>query len=160
MWPTIVDAVPDASLVITSDYRLWGAGALNEKHRLDWMGRKNFTFLGAVLRERLIEEQLKAELLPYPCIYEELFCIAVAEAQVASCYPITTMIGALEETNMGTLVNTSPSPHDDRRFVNIVIQSLLDEDLHSKAEALSQKAKERFDPKRILAEWDAKVFNG
>ena len=159
MWPAIVEAIPDAHVVITSDYRLWGAGAMNEKHRLYWMKLKNFTFLGAVPRARLIEEELKAELLPYPCMYEELFCIAVAEAQVAGCYPITTLIGALEETNMGALIDTvAPNQKDDKRFSDLVIQFLLDENLRSKSVELQRMARERFSPQRILKEWDRKVF--
>jgi iron complex transport system permease protein len=57
-------------------------------------------FLGAVPRERLIQEQQKAQIHLYPfskATAEELFCIAVAESQVASTLPInavTSLIGA------------------------------------------------------------------
>lgn len=77
IWAKLVFAVPDISLVITSDYRLWGAGngAMNEKHRVSWLQQGNVQFLGAIPRKRLIEEELKADLFPYSCSYEELFCV-------------------------------------------------------------------------------------
>src|SRR3990167_810434 len=105
MWAEIKLNFPEASLVITSDYRLWGAGSpLNERHRLQWLKAEDVYFKGAICRDELIKEQLKAQLLVYPGMYEELFCIAVAEAQYAGAYPITSFTGALETTNMGSVI--------------------------------------------------------
>jgi glycosyltransferase involved in cell wall biosynthesis len=148
-WPMIVKAVPDASLVITSDYRLWGVSyAGNEKYLARMGGLQNVTFLGAVKRPQLVQEQLKAELFVYPSTYMELFCIACAEAQVAGAYPITTKEGSLPTTNMGWLV-------DKDMFTNAVITSLI---IPPAARLFNQKsAKLRFSPKRILSEWN-KVF--
>ena len=42
--------VPDVSLVITSDYRLWGVGASNEHFRVKWLTRTNVEFFGALTR--------------------------------------------------------------------------------------------------------------
>jgi hypothetical protein len=154
MWLRIIGAVPEASLVITSDYRLWGAGYRgNEKYLQYAMGMPGVTFLGAVPRPRLVEEQLKAEVLPYPCSYNELFCYAVAECEVAGALPITPRIAALETTNNGWF-----STKED--FADTVIKAL-----NTNPEAVSvsrtvftKLARQRFSPERILKEWDTKVF--
>lgn len=160
VWPMIRDAIPDAEVVITSDYRLWGAGSpLNERYRVRWMTRDGFMFLGAVKRDRLIEEQLKASITAYPCTYEELFCIAIAEAQYAGVYPITTNIGALGTTNMGTLVNWNAADYrGDQLFVDLIVKTLTDKSFAGAARAIQTKAEERFHPDTILRHWDNEVF--
>jgi hypothetical protein len=152
MWPRIIGAVPEASLVITSDYRLWGAGYRgNEKYLQYAMGMPGVTFLGAVPRPRLVEEQLKAELLTFSNHYGELFCYAVAECEIAGALPITTHGSALDTTNMG-LFSTMEN------FADTVIQTLINPDTPLLALATQFNALTRFSPERILKEWDTKVF--
>lgn len=159
-WGHVVKNVPDASLVITSDYRLWGAGANNERYKARWLVHDNVKFVGAIPRAKLIEEQLKAEVHLYPCRYEELFCIAVAESQYAGAYPVTSGIGALKTTNMGKVFDVDPNdPRNDIHFTEYVIELLSDkEKLHNMARDLHIKASKRFAPKTILKQWDKKVF--
>ena len=107
-WPQIKKRCPDATLVITSDYRLWGAGELNGDHRISWMHMDGVAFLGAIPRRTLIQEELKADVQAYPCTYDELFCISNAEAQCAGIYPVTSDMGALATTNMGRIVPGNP----------------------------------------------------
>ena len=160
IWPRIKQEIPDASLVITSDYRLWGCGRGNEHFMARAMGLDGVMFLSAVPRPRLVEEQLKAELNVYTCNYSELFCIAVAESSVAGSYPITSNMGALISTNMGTIIwgdLTHFGIQDE--YVRQSVR-LLDV-IHSSdrmVTELQQRAKERFSPNRILKEWDTKVF--
>lgn len=152
--------IPDAHVVITSDYRLWGAaGPMNERYKVRWMGRDGFQFLGAVNRKRLIEEQLKASVMAYPCIYDELFCIAVAEAQYAGVYPITTTIGALETTNMGTKVNwDARDRRGDYLFAELIAKTITNPSFPGAVAALQQEAAQRFHPDTILRHWDQEVF--
>lgn len=162
-WPLIQREVPEATLVITSDYRLWGLPvAQNEKFRMRFLLHPNTSFLGAVKRLELVKEQLRAEVLTYPCTYEELFCYSVAEAQVAGAYPITTQTGALATTNMECQLPGSPhSPVWVDQYVGKVVEFLRrsPEDKRSASEQMRLAALERFNPVRILQEWDEKVFN-
>jgi len=161
LFGAIQKRIPDASVTITSDYRLWGAyGPLNEKHRSMWIAYDNVSFLGAVTRDRLILEQMKAQINLYPCTYEELFCIAVAENQYAGVYPVTTAAGALETTNMGTIFHVNPDdPRNDITFVRAVLELLENKEvLKLKSEELKRKAYERFNPKEIISQWDEIVF--
>ena len=162
-WPQLKKEVPDLSLVITSDYRLWGAdGPRNEKHRVHWIGQKDVKFLGAITRQELIQHELEAQILAYPCLYDELFCISCAEAQVAGAYPITSSIGALETTNMGTIIHGHPQDIGFlTRFTKEIVELLNNPDeLKKKQDEVKQKATERFHPDNILKQWNSLVFGG
>ena len=158
IWPIIKDNVPDAELTITSDYRLWGNGAQNEAHRLRYSRLKGIRFMGAVARGQLVEEQLSAAVLAYPCTFEEMFCISVAEAQVAGCATITSGIGALPTTNMYQIISgVSESPLWRRTFAEAVIQELLVPNLVHREE-IRKRATERFDPVNIAKIWKEKIL--
>ena len=163
-WMGIKVAVPDASLVITSDYRLWGLHEpRNEKFRVHWIGIDGVTFLGAVPRKRLIEEQLKADIYVYPNIYEELFCVSCAEAQASGAYPITSGIGALATTNMGTIIPGDPKDGRSaflKYFKKEIIELLNNPKvLKLKQDDIRKKAIERFNVDNILDQWNKKVFS-
>lgn len=161
IWPIIKRDVKDASLVITSDYRLWGVDARNERHKVRWIARDDIEFKGAMPRSEFIEEELKAEFFVYPCEYDELFCISAAEAQFVGAYPITTDKGALATTNMGiALALNAKDPRNAKVFAEKVIQLMNDfSGTERLRKELMKKSKKRFDPKRILKEWDEKVFS-
>ena len=160
MWARIKQRVRDATAVITSDYRLWGSGAGNEWARAMWMQHSDYEYMGAIPRSRYIEELLKAEILLYPCNYEELFCISVAEAQYAGVYPITSDVGALITTNMGCKLPVNPDDaNGDQVYIGEVVDILKDRGrLGETITELKQKAKERFSPETVLREWDEKIF--
>jgi len=164
-YPLIKRDVPHASLVITSDYRLWGLGnANNTRYRLDWAGMDGVTFYGKVSREKLCELQQTSEIHSYPCIYDELFCISVAECQVAGALPVTTLAGALKTTNeFGLTVNGSPTqPNFVRDYANRIIALLTTENefLYSRRENMMRLARKRFDWNLIAKRWEFLFHNG
>lgn len=152
--------IPDLSLVITSDYRLWGVPSpMNEQYLKKFMRKSDVTFLGAIPRKQLIEEQLRAEVQAYSCVYDELFCYSVAECQVAGAYPITPPTGALSTTNMGMLIPGNPHTYEWKQgFINSIVEVLSNKDDYNIMRSKIQKqAIDRFSLQRILAEWD-KLF--
>jgi glycosyltransferase involved in cell wall biosynthesis len=162
VWPWIKQLIPDASLVITSDYRLWGVDMpMNEKHRMEWLGEKDVEFMGAIPRRQLIEEQLKADMLLYPCIYDELFCYTIAEAQVAGAYPITSNQGTCATTNsFGTIFGSMNDPAWQRLLVSAIDDFLTHTYFEELRSEMIKDAINRFSPEKILQEWDEKVFKG
>ena len=163
MWPQIKNKIPDASVVITSDYRLWGTGDPgSSQYRVQWMSRNDVEFLGAVPRPRLVEEELKADIMLYTSNYEELFCISVAEAQVAGIYTITPNIGALSTTNMCKVFQLSADdPRTDVVFVDHCVEVLKDRMVLQTLQYDTRwKAINRFSIDKILSEWETRVFNG
>jgi glycosyltransferase involved in cell wall biosynthesis len=162
-WPLIIREVPDASLVITSDWRLWDKHidkSCLQPYQLAYAGHPNVSYVGAVKRRELIQYQLEADLLLYPSIYEELFCITVAEAQVAGAIPITSQSGAIVSTNeFGVQIPgaaTDPKFIDD--FVVNAVGLLLDPDLYEKQIEMQKKAVKRFALDRILDEWEKQIL--
>jgi len=162
IYPLIQKEIPDVSVAITSDYRLWGVGASNEHFRVKWMNRSNVLFFGALPRRKYVEELMKSQITLYPCNYDELFCVAIAEAQYAGAYPITSNAGALPTTNMGAVLPLDANDRsNDKTYADAVIAMLEhpDELLAVRQKEVHKKAKERFDPKRIMLEWDDLVFS-
>lgn len=163
-WPQILKEVPDASLVITSDWRLWNQyidASCIQPYQLAFLQHPNVTYMGAVKRSQLIQIQQEAQLLLYPAIYDELFCITVAEAQVAGAYPITSTYGAIKTTNeFGKQVSGTPLlPEFIDAFVNEAVNHLLDPNLPEKISAMQEKARRRFALEGILQQWEEKVFS-
>lgn len=162
VWGRIVEQVPDASLVITSDWRLW----------VDWAGEENIrqyraafaqlprvTYRAAINRKELIQIQQEASLHLYPCIYDELFCISVAESQVAGTYPITSDCGSLGTTNMGRIIHGNAQDINwQTAFVKQAVELLNDPNLCQKQEWIREVARKRFSVENILSQWDKKVF--
>lgn len=160
-WALIIQQVPDASLVITSDWRLWSEYAVEDQirpFRLSFAHLPNVTYLGAVKRPELVKVQMESELLTYPCIYEEMFCIAVAEAQVAGAIPITSEYGALATTNMGMALHGNPKdPSWIELFVKNVVEKLNSPTLKDDQIRLREIAMKRFSIETVLDKW-YKVF--
>lgn len=164
VWMAIKTKVPEASLTITSDYRLWGLHEpRNEKFRMSWIGLDDVHFLGAIPRSRLIEEQLKADIYAYPNIYDELFCVSCAEAQACGAYPITSGVGALQTTNMGTIIPGDPGDGRSaflKKFRESIVENLSNREvLVMKQKDIMERSRERFNVENILKIWDEKVFN-
>ena len=160
-YPEIKRQVPDASLVITSDYRLWGVHeARNERFIQRFLGMDGVRFLGAIPRMEMVEEQLKAEVMAYPCTYDELFCYAVAECQIAGAYPVTTSKGALITTNMAYQVpGEAENPHWLHTFTDAVVKTLTSPSLKVTSEFNQAEARERFSLEKIMKEWDKVMEN-
>ncbi len=165
MWPKILAEVPDASLVITSDYRLWGApGAGNSQHRLMWIEQASVDFLGCISREELVKEQMKAEIMSYPCTYDELFCISAAECQVAGAIPVTTEKGALVTTNEYGVV--LPGDPTNANFVNLYVEQIVNllqdrDTLFERQTQMKKAAFRRFSYRdRIVQKWEELFLKG
>jgi len=125
-----------------------------------WLRSKNVRFLGGINRRDLIYEQMQAQVHLYPCIYEELFCISVAESMVAGALPITSDCGALDSTNMYRIIKGNPIKMAwQAEFLDVANAVLFNPELPTIQAEIREKAIARFRPERILKEWDEKVFS-
>lgn len=159
IYPRVKESVPEASLTITSDYRLWGVGEPRNEHYITkFLGMDGVRFLGAVPRMEMVQAQKEAEIQSYPCTYEELFCYSVAECQVAGAVPITTQTGAIHSTNMAIQVAGDFNSLSWRKqYAAALSHYLKSDELPKIRETVQQTAKERFSLEAILPQWD-KVF--
>jgi glycosyltransferase involved in cell wall biosynthesis len=130
LFPAIRKRVHDATLVITSDFTLWGRASAKDVFMRFFEDEPGIEYLGHVSRSRLVEEQHRARVLAYPCTFEEGFCIAAAECMAAGAVPVTTNAFALTTTvgEDGVLIDGRPrSWFYRRRFVNAVAALLTDD---------------------------------
>jgi glycosyltransferase involved in cell wall biosynthesis len=131
LFPAIRRRVTDATLVITSDFTLWGRAAAKDAFLRFFERQPGVEYLGHVDRPRLVAEQRRARVLAYPCTFEEGFCIAAAECMAAGAVPVTTNAFALTTTvgDAGVLIDGRPrSWFYRRRFIKAVATLLLDAD--------------------------------
>jgi glycosyltransferase involved in cell wall biosynthesis len=118
-------------------------------------------YRAAIKRADLVALQQSADLHLYPCIYDELFCIAVAESQVAGAFPVTSDVGSLATTNMGRVIHGSPQdPAWVEVFVRNAVELLTDPKLAQKQEYVREVSRRRFAVENIIRQWDERVFNG
>jgi glycosyltransferase involved in cell wall biosynthesis len=157
-WALIKRDVPDASLAITSDYTLWGVSANNSQHRLQWAGKDDVHFLGKVPRSRLVKLQLQSEIMAYPSVYEELFCISAAECQVSGAVPVTSAAGALPTTNeFGIILPGNPKTATWVDAFSGRIAALLTHErdyLEQRQKTMTKGARQRFDWNKIADKWE------
>lgn len=129
MFPQIQKQVPNATLVITSDYTLWGAEPLNGDLKEMFVNMPGVTFLGKIPRKDLVAYQKSSEIMAYPCNYDENFCISAIECIASGAVPVTTDIGALKTTigDSGIVIKGQPgtTPYNDQ-FVTQVVSLLKD----------------------------------
>ena len=89
---------PDAKFKIFSSMSLYGPS--NDPYielYEDLKTLPNVEYSAAVDQEELIAHYQDAAFFIHPNIWEETFCVAMAEAMKSGCYPIITNIGALQE---------------------------------------------------------------
>ena len=161
-WPRIHREVPEASLVITSDWRLWADWCTEEQirhYKISYARHPNVIYRGAILRNELVRIQQEADVHLYPSTFNEMFCISVAESQVAGAFPISTDVGALKTTNMGTVLHgNAQDPQWQDLFVKKSIELLTQDNLSQKQKWVQEVAKKRFSIENILNQWEEKVF--
>ncbi len=144
----IRERIPQVKLVITSDYRLWGAPERNSEFRDELAGIPGITFLGKVSREELVKEQLTSRIMMYPCNYDENFCISAMECLASGTIPVTTNIGAMSTTvgKEGIVINDNPDSDTYKdRFVNTIVNLLNNrEELQKMSEVAKKRALELY----------------
>jgi len=161
LWKTLKCEFTDLSLVITGDYTLWGAkNPYTHEFKMEWMHEPDVEYLGKVSRGTLVHHQLSAGLHLYPCVYPELFCISVAESQVAGAFPVTTDMGALATTNQsGIVIKGDPRTAGIQNKLIQAASSILGghiEQVEAERTTMMEDAVTRFNWKTIARDWIAR----
>ena len=163
LWTPIQEAVPQAKLVITSGFELYGWDKERSKKYSEGLYGiasylPNTTVLGPIPRPELVEWQKKASLLIYPTIYDEMCCITALEMHAAGCAIVTTDRGALSERVRdgvdGFLVlgNPGTSAYDDL-FIERTIELLRDNEKCVSFGLAGREQAERFSYQNLAEQW-------
>lgn len=162
-WRDIVKQVPDAQLVVTGGFELYGATprkALDLSEGLygtvSYMPNASYT--SVLPRSALIELQQRAAMLIYPSIYDEMCCIVALEMHAAGCAIVTTDRAALSERVRdgvdGYLIPGSPgTPAYDEFFVERVVELLNDPDKCCKMGAAGREVVRAYDHTVLAKQW-------
>ena len=134
LWTPIQQRVPEAQLVITGGFELygWSPERVNKfSEGLYGIASylPNTKVLGPISRSELINWQLRSSLLVYPSVYDEMCCIVALETHAASATMVTTDRGALSERvrdgQDGYLIPGNPgTPAYDDFFIDRVVELL------------------------------------
>lgn len=105
IWPDIRKEFPQATLSICYGRETWGTMPPNE---FDFVVNKimEYNDIGVIEHGKIGHRELacimqKTSVWAYPCNYlgeTETFCITAVKCQASGCIPVTTRIGALNET--------------------------------------------------------------
>jgi glycosyltransferase involved in cell wall biosynthesis len=145
VFPAIRRRVADATLVITSDFTLWGKAPARDAFMRFFDAQPGIRYVGHVDRATLLVEQQRARVMAYPCTFEEGFCIAAAECMAAGAVPVTTNNYALRTTvgDSGDLISGRPRSWFYRRaFVKAAVRLLTDDQYwHARSIACRHRAR-------------------
>ena len=164
IFPLIQREIPHATLVITSDYTLWGRQPGNEAYRKLFRPLKAVNFLGKVPRARLIREQKTSVLHLYPCTVAELFCLPSIECQAAGTPTIAANLGALASTvqdGFSGLLLKGPASRTGfhQEFARAVVDVLQHP---GRRQEMQRQARERawrhYSYARIVSEWEGRFL--
>jgi glycosyltransferase involved in cell wall biosynthesis/GT2 family glycosyltransferase len=182
IWKQVIKNHPDAKLKVFSSHNLYGEQyeqhfkipehleAIEELKSLPGV-----EYSPCIDREDLLPHIQDAAFFVHPNVWEETFCVSMAEAMVCGCYPITSDIGALSEIsfNRGKYIpmlgtNTSVGWEPSPKFINEFAQELSrcfeffdnqPETFYAATKELSQIAKETYDWKKIATHWEQLIQN-
>lgn len=141
--PQIKERIPGFTLTITSDYRLWGQSDPRNGEFKGMFNKLDYVnFVGKVERKELVKHQLEAEVMTYPCNYDECFCISAMECMAAGAVPVTSDLGAMATTigEGGVVLSNSELAE---KFVDSVVDMLTNskkrEEFVNKGRAIAEK---------------------
>jgi len=164
MWNKIKKKVPEATLVLTGDYSLWGRGIRPgcEDMKARFSKLEGVQFLGNIPRMEMVKHQLTSEVMAYPHIpvngLPELFCISAAECQVAGAVPVTSNEGAMPTTNEWGIIAQygTKNPYFMEDYTDLLIDTLKDRvGLANKRKVSMVEARKRFDWSSIAMQWES-----
>ena len=122
MWPEILNALPDATLVVCSP--LYALPAMKQVEAS--FNLSSVKFIGALPPPKLYEQISVSDYWLYPTLYEETYCITALEMQAGGVSVITSDMAALKNTvaDRGVLVNPK-----SRSFKQDYLSALLELEL-------------------------------
>jgi glycosyltransferase involved in cell wall biosynthesis len=162
MWPTIKEKYPDATLDICYGWNTFDKLAANNPERMNWkvqmisaMSQDGITDHGRIGKDELKALRQECGILAYPSHFFEIFCISVVEAELDGVVPVTTNIGALNETNnCGIIIEGDITKLEvQKEYLEALLDLMGDE---SKRKKMSDKGKEwakQYDWKNIAEKW-------
>jgi FkbM family methyltransferase len=177
IWKQVLKNHPDAKLKVFSSMSLYENAGNYQEETTEFLeaieelkSLPNVLYSPCIEREELVSHIQDAAFFVHPNVWEETFCLSLAEAMACGCYPIVSDIGALKEVSFGrgkyipmtgesTLTGWKPDP----RFINEFAQELSrafeffdkePETFYQATNDLSVLTRETYDWKKSAILWE------
>jgi FkbM family methyltransferase len=180
IWKQVIKNHPDAKLKVFSSMSLYeNAGNYQEETQEfleaieELKSLPNVLYSPCIDREELVSHIQDAAFFVHPNVWEETFCLSLAEAMACGCFPIVSDIGALKEVSFGrgkyipmAGENTPSGWKPSEEFINEFAQELSrcfeffekePETFYAATQDLSNLTKETYDWKKSAVLWDQMV---
>jgi glycosyltransferase involved in cell wall biosynthesis len=162
-WNKIRTAVPDATLDVYYGWQSYDAINGSNPERMKWKDdlvkqideAKGVTDHGRVSHRQIIEELQTADLLAYPSIFPEVYCITYVKALAAGCLPVSSDYAQLGYYDQGIQI------HYDQGELHPFVDNYTDELIKTlkrgvpvkTREEISEQAKQTYSWKQIANQW-------
>jgi len=131
-WEKIKKEVPDAVLDIYYGWESFDAAHRDNPERMAWKQKivrqtnelSDVTDHGRISQERIVKEIATADILAYPCIFPEVYCITYAKALAGGAYPVASDYAELGNYIVGAQVHYEEGDID--KFAEDYIKELID----------------------------------
>lgn len=167
-WPKVRNEVPDAQLIATSGWELWGYTKEEAADRLrQTLGtdieKEGVTLTGVLSRQKLIELIKTARIGLFPSYFPEMYCLAAAELGVAGRPIIASNLDALSERVVDNITGYSiigdiRSEDVHREFIKKIIKLLKEDGLVNQMGLAAQKQYNTVSCDSVASQWE-KLFN-
>jgi glycosyltransferase involved in cell wall biosynthesis len=168
MWPAIKKEVPDATLLTTGSYALWGTSDEENKRIFgDIYSSKEHlngvSFLQRISKNDLATIQAESELMLYPTDFNEMFCISALECLAIGTPIISSKKAALiervEDDRNGFLVDGNPETDNFKtEFVNKAVAVLKDENLKKELSLSASASVQGLDFENLAVSWETEFL--
>lgn len=180
IWKKVIKKHPDAKLKVFSSMSLYENAKMDVPEKDEYLKAieelktlSGVVYSPCVDREDLLQHIQDAAFFIHPNVWEETFCVSLAEAMACGCFPITSDIGALPETSFGrgkyipmNGKNTTSGWEVSDKFIEDFSQELCNafqffdkepDTFYAATKDLSKITKDAYDWKKIANEWKTLV---
>lgn len=167
MWPDIIKEVPEAELHIFYGFnvfdKLHGNAPGKKKFKdqiVAMMKQPGITYHGRVGSRELNKEQAMSGIWAYPTHFDEISCITAMEAQAYGSIPVTTTVGAVNETvKNGIKVDVDIMTEEGQtEYKKELVKVLKDEKYQEELRPSMMKwAKDYFQWSNVAKDWDREI---
>ena len=167
-WPAIKQAVPHATLLITGSFALWGnSDEENERFfkKLYDLTQKldGVNLLKRIEKSKVAALQAKSELMLYPTVFDEMFCISALECMSVGTPVISGKRAAMNDRiNHGidgySFTGSPASAIYKRKFVEKTIYLLKNKDVLQEFAENAIVSTENFTYTKTAEQWEKMIL--
>lgn len=166
-WPVIKKEVPWAKLYITGSFALWGNSDEENDRFFKEMYQKTKKLKDVVLLKRcdknkLARLQSESQLMLYPTIFNEMFCISALECLCVGTPIVSSSLAAMKERIVnkkdGYLISGNPNSNSYKKeFIVKTIELFKNDKLRNEFSKQASKLTKSLNFDKLALEWEKEI---